>query len=92
MVCSTGDIKKSYDILQIVHIFHSGLLNKSTFGTDKITAEEIFEKLVERISKKAEDKGADGLIYLRSEIYHVVSGYAIHTDYHLYGTAVKIVE
>jgi uncharacterized protein YbjQ (UPF0145 family) len=86
IIVSTGEIKRDYDVLRPIHIFHHSLLNKEVFGDKNISFDEVIDKMIEEIKDEAEEDGGDAILFLRIDFEQMQLG---GTQYFVYGTLVK---
>ena len=86
IIVSTGDIKRDYDVLRPIHIYHHSLNNKERFGEKNLSVDETIDKIIGEMKKQAQYAGADAIIFLRVDFEQLqLSG----TQYFVYGTLVK---
>ncbi|OQY74439.1 MAG: hypothetical protein B6D44_04255 [Ignavibacteriales bacterium UTCHB2] len=86
IVVSTGDIKKDYDVLRLIHLFHHSLNNKDRFGEKNLSVDDVIDHIIEEMKEEASEEGGDAIINLRVDFEQLqLSG----TQYFVYGTLVK---
>lgn len=86
IVVSTGDIKRDYDIIKPVHMFHLSMLDEDMFGEKNLSVDGATDKIIESLQEKTKDAGGDAIIFLRVQFDQMdLRG----TQYFVYGTMVK---
>jgi hypothetical protein len=86
IIVSTGDIKKDYDVLRPIHLYHHSLNNKERFGEKNLSVDGTIDKIIVEMKKQAQYAGADAILFLRVDMEQLqLSG----TQYFVYGTLVK---
>ena len=86
IIVSTGDIKRDYDVLSPIHLYHHSLNNKERFGEKNLSVDETSDKIIGEMKKQAQYAGADAILFLKVDFEQLqLSG----TQYFIYGTLVK---
>lgn len=86
IIVSTGDIKKDYEVLRPIHLFHHSLNNKDRFGEKNISVDDVIDHIIEEMKEEASNEGGDAILFLRVDFEQLqLSG----TQYFVYGTLVK---
>ncbi len=65
IIVSTGDIKRDYDIIKPVHLFHLSILDEDMFGEKNLSFDGAIDKIIEKLQEKTKDAGGDAIIFLR---------------------------
>ena len=86
IIVSTGDIKRDYEVLKPIHLFHHSLNNKERFGEKNISVDDVIDYIIEEMKEEAKEAGGDAILFLRVDFEQLqLSG----TQYFVYGTLVK---
>ncbi len=86
IIVSTGDIKQDYEVLRPIHLFHLSGLSEQRFGSDKLSFDQTFDKMIEWLIEEAKEEKGDAIIFLRFEYQRIQLQF---TEYFIYGTLVK---
>jgi ribosomal protein L40E len=86
IIVSTGDIKRDYNVLRPIHLFHHGLTNKERFGEKYIATDVVIDKIINLLRGEAEKAGGDAILFLRVDMEQMQLG---GSQYFVYGTLVK---
>ncbi len=86
IIVSTGDIKRDYDIIKPVHLFHLSIFDEDMFGEKNLSFDGAIDKMIESLQTKTKDAGGDAIIFLRVQY----SQMELRGNYYfVYGTMVK---
>jgi ribosomal protein L40E len=86
IIVSTGDIKRDYDVLRPIHLFHHSLTNKERFGEKNISTDDVIDYIIEEMKEEAIEEGGDAILFLRVDFEQMQLG---GSQYFVYGTLVK---
>jgi hypothetical protein len=86
IIVSTGDIKRDYEVLRPIHLYHHSLNNKERFGEKNISVDDVIDHIIEEMKEEAKEDDGDAILFLRVDFEQLqLSG----TQYFVYGTLVK---
>ncbi len=91
MFITTADLQRNYASLGIVTHYHAGQYTKQIFGSE-LKADDLVQKIIEKLKEKAAALGADGIIGLRIDTTAEPGMMAANQNYNVYGTAVKFLD
>ena len=86
IIVSTGNIKRDYEVLRPIHLFHHSLLDESVFGEKRMSFDRTIDKIINQLKEAAIKENGDAILFLRVDFEQMQLG---GTQYFVYGTLVK---
>lgn len=81
----------SHEIIGIVSVYHGSLFTKQIFGRE-YTADDLVQEIIKKLVVSAKKLSADAIYGLRIQMLPAPGAMAIHNNYIVYGTAIKIIK
>ena len=90
MIVTTQDLKQDYEINGVIRFYYSSNYSKQQLGKDMSMDDAVDFIIQNKLSKQAENLGADAIVGLTMSIFSSPGAMTSNVGILFYGTAVKL--